>query len=129
MSHFFYLAPAIALDLILGDPHWLPHPVRLMGISISRLEKIFRRICKSSASLKAAGVAILLLMVNFFGGGTYFLLKFLALLGPYYLFTGKVIISYYLLAGDALLKRQKRWHLLYSNGLDDARRKNINAGR
>lgn len=26
------------LDLLLGDPHWLPHPIRLIGALISRLE-------------------------------------------------------------------------------------------
>jgi len=27
------------LDLILGDPYWLPHPVRLIGKLIAGLEK------------------------------------------------------------------------------------------
>lgn len=33
MAHFFWtvLLPAAALDLLLGDPHWMPHPVRWMG--------------------------------------------------------------------------------------------------
>lgn len=31
------------LDLCLGDPHWMPHPVVLIGKSISRLEKFLRR--------------------------------------------------------------------------------------
>ena len=31
------------LDLILGDPHWLPHPIRLMGYLISKGEKAMRR--------------------------------------------------------------------------------------
>ena len=32
------LLPAVLLDLILGDPRWLPHPVRWMGRTISALE-------------------------------------------------------------------------------------------
>ena len=30
MAHFFWtvLLPAAVLDLLLGDPHWMPHPVR-----------------------------------------------------------------------------------------------------
>ena len=30
MSHYYWtiLLPAVALDLLLGDPHWMPHPVR-----------------------------------------------------------------------------------------------------
>ena len=32
------------LDLIVGDPHWLYHPIRLVGHLISGLEKLLRRI-------------------------------------------------------------------------------------
>jgi adenosylcobinamide-phosphate synthase len=31
---------AFALDLALGDPRWLPHPVRLIGFAATNLEKI-----------------------------------------------------------------------------------------
>ena len=31
------------LDLLLGDPMWMPHPVVLMGKCITRLEKRLRR--------------------------------------------------------------------------------------
>ena len=30
------------MDLLLGDPAWMPHPVVLMGTGISFLEKLFR---------------------------------------------------------------------------------------
>lgn len=30
---------AILIDLLIGDPVWLPHPVVLMGKGIQRLEK------------------------------------------------------------------------------------------
>ncbi|PID40925.1 MAG: cobalamin biosynthesis protein, partial [Proteobacteria bacterium] len=32
------LTLAVILDLLLGDPLWLPHPVRWMGTAIQRLE-------------------------------------------------------------------------------------------
>lgn len=32
-----------ALDLLLGDPHWLPHPVRFIGSLNVKLEKILRK--------------------------------------------------------------------------------------
>lgn len=32
------------LDLIVGDPHWLYHPIRLVGHLISGLEKILRKV-------------------------------------------------------------------------------------
>lgn len=34
---------AFLLDLILGDPRWLPHPIRWMGAAIIKLEPWFRR--------------------------------------------------------------------------------------
>lgn len=40
-----YLLPAaFVLDLILGDPRWLPHPVRWMGKAVTVCEPFFRRI-------------------------------------------------------------------------------------
>lgn len=36
------LTLALALDMIVGDPLWLPHPVRWMGRAIERLEPRFR---------------------------------------------------------------------------------------
>ncbi len=40
----YILPAAFTLDIILGDPHYLPHPVRWMGKVIERLEPPFRRI-------------------------------------------------------------------------------------
>jgi adenosylcobinamide-phosphate synthase len=42
--HIAYALPAaFILDLVLGDPLWLFHPVRWMGTAISRMEPVFRR--------------------------------------------------------------------------------------
>ncbi|MFZ6015465.1 MAG: adenosylcobinamide-phosphate synthase CbiB [Patescibacteria group bacterium] len=42
MADIYLILLAIALDLILGDPKWLPHPVRWMGAFISFIEKGLR---------------------------------------------------------------------------------------
>ncbi len=34
---------AFLLDLVIGDPRWLPHPVRMMGSTISRTEIFLRK--------------------------------------------------------------------------------------
>jgi adenosylcobinamide-phosphate synthase len=36
------LAAALVLDLVLGDPRWLPHPVRAIGMLIERGERLLR---------------------------------------------------------------------------------------
>ena len=38
------LMAGFLLDLAIGDPRWLYHPVRLIGKVIDLLEKIFRKI-------------------------------------------------------------------------------------
>jgi len=39
---WYILPAAFILDLLLGDPRRLPHPVRWMGLAIERLEPLFR---------------------------------------------------------------------------------------
>lgn len=49
------VAGGFALDLAIGDPHWLPHPIRAIGWLIQRGERIARR---SGLPLKLAGVIL-----------------------------------------------------------------------
>ena len=43
ISPWYILPAAFALDIMLGDPHYLPHPVRWLGKAIEILEPPFRR--------------------------------------------------------------------------------------
>jgi adenosylcobinamide-phosphate synthase len=45
---------ALALDLLLGDPRWFPHPVRIIGWFCVRIEPLSRRVF---ANKRLAGVA------------------------------------------------------------------------
>src|SRR3989442_9984648 len=38
------LITGAALDLVLGDPRWLPHPIRGIGLLISTLERLLRKL-------------------------------------------------------------------------------------
>jgi adenosylcobinamide-phosphate synthase len=42
ISTWLIFPTALVLDLCLGDPRWLPHPVRFMGMAIERLEAPLR---------------------------------------------------------------------------------------
>ena len=37
--HIFAFIAGFVLDLLIGDPHFIPHPVRLIGSFISFLDK------------------------------------------------------------------------------------------
>ncbi len=54
------LAAAYILDFVVGDPRWLPHPVRALGFLISVLEKAVRRLFQSSPGLKFGGLVIVI---------------------------------------------------------------------
>jgi adenosylcobinamide-phosphate synthase len=53
------LLPAVYLaDQIAGDPEWLPHPVRLMGLAIIKGEALLRHSDQSNESELLAGAAL-----------------------------------------------------------------------
>lgn len=51
------------LDLIFGDPYWMPHPVRFIGNLISILEKVIRRFMPKTKRGEYIGGIILTVMV------------------------------------------------------------------
>ena len=52
------LLAAAVVDALLGDPHWLPHPVRVMGRCIAWCDHGVRRICRSAINLRLAGICL-----------------------------------------------------------------------
>lgn len=57
------LAIGFALDLIFGDPHWMPHPVCLIGNMIAKGEKLIRRALPKTEKGELAGGLLLVIIV------------------------------------------------------------------
>jgi adenosylcobinamide-phosphate synthase len=57
----FELLAGLSLDLLIGDPRWMPHPVRAIGWLTSVLERALRR---SGIPLRLAGVLLWILIVG-----------------------------------------------------------------
>lgn len=55
---------AFLLDLILGDPHHWPHPIRWIGNSISWVQKQIRAVCRSESALYVGGAVLWLVIVG-----------------------------------------------------------------
>lgn len=55
---------AFTLDLLVGDPRWLPHPIRWMGKSIEILEPRFRRL-PIPLTLSGGAMATLLVVLTY----------------------------------------------------------------
>lgn len=58
------LAAGFILDLIFGDPHWMPHPVCLIGRMISGGESLIRKIFPKTPSGELAGGVLLVILVT-----------------------------------------------------------------
>ncbi len=56
------LLAVCALDGLLGDPRWMPHPVRWMGACINRCEPVLRKRFVSAASRRVAGFILAVLV-------------------------------------------------------------------
>ena len=59
----FHLVSAFLIDLAIGDPRWLPHPVVIIGGGITRLERFLRRFCTTPFREKWAGLFMTLAIV------------------------------------------------------------------
>ncbi|MHB8844985.1 MAG: adenosylcobinamide-phosphate synthase CbiB [Nitrospirota bacterium] len=55
---------AFVFDLLIGDPRWLPHPVRFIGSAISAMERFLRRVAASPGGERAGGVVLVLSIVT-----------------------------------------------------------------
>lgn len=110
---------ALLLDLIVGDPRWLPHPVTLIGRLIDRLDHGMRR---PWFDLRLAGILLLLATVSSAAGATWLTLKTLYYLQPLAGFIGAVIISSTCLAARSLHSESARVATALSSGdLPEAR--------
>ncbi len=96
-------ALAYALDWLIGDPVWLPHPVRWMGRMISAGERVLRTIARTPGSEFVAGLALTVIVVSTFGIGSWVLLLYLRGLNPTLVFVVSVYLAASTLATRSLL--------------------------
>ena len=73
---------AYILDLLLGDPKWLPHPVRWIGRYITFLEDKIKRFADTPLSEKIGGIFLFIIVVGSVFGLIWFLLLLSTLHSP-----------------------------------------------
>ena len=119
-SWIFAILPLLIgwlLDLILGDPMWLPHPVVWFGKAIAACEKKLNR--GNFRKAKGAFVAIVLIALVF--ALSWFLRRLLLPLPSYLLLLFDAIIIFYCLAGTTLIREVREVFLALNRSLDEGR--------
>jgi adenosylcobinamide-phosphate synthase len=112
---------AFVLDLILGDPLWLFHPVRWMGAVISRLEPVFRRL---KLPLVISGALFTGSLVLGAWGIADLLVYLAGMIHPVFRFILETLLIYYCISPSSLGKAAREVDdALLSLGLPMARKK------
>ncbi len=115
-------ALAYALDWLIGDPTWLPHPVRWMGRMIKRGESLLRRFTCTPGTELVAGLVLTVIVVSTFGFGGWILLRWLGAWNPKLAFAVSVYLASSTLATRSLLDEARAVRrFLLSGDLPSAR--------
>lgn len=83
MNAIWIVLAAYAIDLVIGDPRSLPHPVILMGKAIKRIEKLIRSFFSHPIALKKAGIILPIVVVGGSFALTWGILKGLYMIHPW----------------------------------------------
>lgn len=112
------------LDLLAGDPHWLYHPVRLIGNLIVVLEKALRALFqKNEKGEKAAGVIFVILVTSITTVTVAGILWLAFQIHPLFRFFVEILLCYWLFAVRSLKdESMKVYDKLAENDLEGARK-------
>ena len=117
----FQILAAFGVDLLLGDPRWLPHPVKCIGRFAVALERPLRRVISNA---RAAGIVVVLAVLGGTGLAAFLLVTGVGWLHPIAGDVVSVALLYTCFAGRDLARHSRRvYDALAAGDLPEARRR------
>lgn len=111
---------AILLDQLLGDPRWLPHPVRIIGAACTGCERLTRAVLPPFA----AGICSVALILGLTGAATWGMLAGATLLHPWLGSLVSILLLYTTIAPRDLVRHSTEVYTpLAAGDLPEARRR------
>ncbi len=123
--HIIAFLLGFLLDLILGDPYWLPHPIRFIGNMIAKIEKVLLGRNKNRDEKKELWQGVCMIMIVLFCtvSVTTAILLIAYTINCYLGIVVEMIMTYQILATKCLkVESMKVYDCLKNKTLEDARR-------
>ena len=102
MLHLAAIIGGFILDLIFGDPHWLPHPICLIGNLISFLDKRLRKPELGDSALLWRGALMVLIVISLSFAVPFAILFAAGMVHPYLAVALETIMCYQIFATKCL---------------------------
>jgi len=116
----YQILSAVAIDLAVGDPRWLPHPVRGIGRLALWLEKSSRRVLGAT---RTAGLVAALATYMVVGAATWGTIRVAAAVHPWAADAAAILVIYTTIAAHDLARHSMAvFHPLVAGDLVEARR-------
>ena len=117
---FLFIFLCLSIDILIGDPQYAWHPIRMMGKVSIRAEHYLRRMGLNG---RTGGILLFFFIAIIFGGSIYLINSVLWLIYPPLTWLWKLFIGYSLFALGDLIKHGKRIASAAADGNLDLARK------
>jgi adenosylcobinamide-phosphate synthase len=123
MVHLTAIILGFTLDLFFGDPHWLPHPICMIGNLIGFLERSLRpRLVGNNAALLAGGALMVVIVLVASFAIPWAILHYAGLVSPWLALALETLMCYQIFATKCLRdESMKVYEALRADDLADAR--------
>ncbi|MFT9493689.1 adenosylcobinamide-phosphate synthase CbiB [Anaerosolibacter sp.] len=104
------------MDLLFGDPYWLPHPIRFIGNGIKHVENILRKFFKGDRQERTGGMILTVVIVALTYGITYLLLHMAGMIHPYLKIGLETFLIFQILATKSLDRESRKVYIQLKEG-------------